>query len=1047
MARHAKQPVKKPVNTEVVAFSVLGAVLALFLAAVILCVNNGVFDSLMAVMFPPSSEPPGTTSTAATTTTTTAERPIEPITVVMPEQVRGVRLVPGVDYAANADATELSVKSEIKAFFNQLTAWEFNTVLLPVTEDGKAYYPSAVLPKAACVIDGFDAVGYILETARQRSVTVMAVLDMSVNNGTVDPVATETVALLDTLAKELSTYRFDVVMLTDYGLAYGAEQNTAAFEAQTAHKTYAAFAEAAITGHINRVAAALRNHNPGGKVGLLSAAVWAHKTVQPDGSSTDGYYEEYTDGYANTREWVKAGLFDLVMVKNYTSTEHGSASFSAVLSWWDALCKAGNTPLYVEQGAHQRDAQNVSGWVSPDQLSLQWLACEKAETWRGSVFSSYHSLQNDEDSAVRVLLETIKGTADVEYISNKLVISEPAKKSITVNQPGYVIRGSADPNFPLLYNGKELETTANHGLFAIEVTLKPGKNTFTFEHKGVKATYTVNYQIDVLTSVSPNNALTLEGGTRVIISAIARKGATVYAMVGNTKVTMQEAPLQSEEGEQESDFINYAGAYTMPAGKDYKTQALGAFTVYASWNGHSEQMGGGKLTVQSNTTTTTTTTTTTGGSSTTTGTTTGQGTSQATAPRDPGVGGTVLAEGELVQIKADYAETFDYDANAHESQVGLDWSRPTLSYLPKYTTDVVKQRIAGSSNCYLLGSGRRVYTADVSAYKSSGKLTANSITSSNAVVTADRTTIQLATSWNVPYNLKVGGQSYPSVGSAGKKQPEYDITDFTATYVDIAFSYTTAVTGSVSVEGSPLFSKAEWIKGNGNVYTLRLHLKTAGEFYGYQVAWMADGSIRFRFRHAAELAGGDKPLTGVTIALDPGHGGKQPGATANIGGKQVLEKTLTLQFANTLKSKLTAMGATVVMSRSADTSITLSEVEAFTRKEQPDLFISIHMNSNDSSKPYGPSVHYFYEQSFDLAKSVYNNALDAYKKASGKTKEYFSTGYKWDPFHVTRVHDCPAVLIECGFMSTPSDLELLITENFRNTFCDGIAAGVVEYLK
>ncbi len=1046
MARHAKPPVKRSINTKVVVLSLLGAVLAILLAAVILFVNNGVFDSLMAVMFPTSQTTSSTSSTNATTTTTTAERPIEPITVVLPDQVRGVRLTPGVDYGAKEGATEASVKEEIDAFFDQLAVWEFNTVLLPVTEDGKAYYPSAALPQAACVIDGFDAVGYILETARQRGVTVMAVWDMSVNDGTVDPVAVETVALFDALAKEFSAYRFDVVMLTDYGLAYGAEQNTAAFEAQTAHETYAAFVEAAITGHISRVATALRNHNPGGEVGLLSAAVWAHKTVQPEGSSTDGYYEEFTDGYANTREWVKAGLFDLVMVKNYTSTEHGSASFSAVLSWWNTLCKAGNTPLYVEQGAHQRDAQNVSGWVSPDQLSLQWLECEKSEMWRGSVFSSYHSLQNDEDSAVRVLLETIKGTADVEYISNKLVISEPAKKSITVNQSGYTIRGSADPNFPLLYNGKELETTANHGLFAIEVTLKAGKNTFTFEHKGVKATYTINYEIDVLTSVSPTNALTLEGGTRVIISAIARKGATVYAMVGNTKVTMQEAPLQSEEGEQESDFINYAGAYTMPAGKDYKTQALGAFTVYASWNGHSEQMGGGKLTVQSNTTTTTTTTTSSGSSS-TTGTTTGQGTSQATATRDPGLGGTVLAEGEIVQIKADYAETFEYNASAYESQVGLDWSRPTLSYLPKYTTDVVKQRIAGSSNCYLLGSGRRVYTGDVSAYKSSGKLTANSITSSNAVVTADRTTVQLATSWNVPYNLKVGGQTYPYVGSAGSKQPEYDITDFTATYVDIAFSYTTAVTGTVSVEGSPLFSKTEWIKGNGNVYTLRLHLKNAGEFYGYQVAWMADGSIRFRFRHAAELAAGEKPLTGVTIALDPGHGGTQPGTAANIGGKQVLEKTLTLQFANTLKSKLTALGATVVMSRTADTSITLSEVEAFTRKEQPDLFISVHMNSNTSSKPYGPSVHYFYEQSFDLAKSVYNNALDAYKKASGKTKGYFSTGYQWDPFHVTRVHDCPAVLIECGFMSTPSDLELLITEDFRNTFCDGIAAGVVEYLK
>ncbi|MBQ3133005.1 MAG: N-acetylmuramoyl-L-alanine amidase, partial [Clostridia bacterium] len=1036
----------------------------------------------------------------------------------LPQQVRGVRLVSGVDFGKKKP-TEESVKKEITAFLDQLVAWEFNTVLLPLTGDGKAYYESTALPAADSVVKGFDAIRFVLDTARSRGITVMAVLDLSVTDGTIDPLAADAAGKLDTLAKEAAAYRFDTVLLTDYGLAYGAEENTEQFKAQTTYDTYAAFAEATITAHIGRITGLLRTNNPGGKIGLLSEAVWAHKTVQKDGSSTDSYYEDYTDGYANTRAWITAGLFDMVMVKNYTSTEHSNTSFSQVLTWWDALCKTVNLPLYVEQGAHQMDA-DASGWISPDQLSLQWLECQKSESWKGSVFSSYAVLLENKGESISVLLSTIKGESDVEYIANKLVVSSPEKTDVTTNESAFTIRGSSDPNFPLVLNGKQLETTASHGLFAMDVTLKPGANTYTFEHKGTKVTYTIHYEVDVLTSVSPSQALTLEGGSEVALSAIARKGATVYAMVGSTKVPMKEAPLQSEEsGEEESDFINFSGVYRLPAGKEYKTQPLGAFTVYVSWNGHSETMSGGKLTVQSKTTTTTTNTTTTtttklvtttttatsmdadgnpfvtvtkpdGSAETetdgstpatsripttneagttyvtitnpdktpvtdadgqvqtsiittttkaTTSTTIGSGVSQATSARNPAKGGKTLATGKIVMIKSDYAETFS--GNTLD-----DYSKPVNSYLPKYTTDVVTgDKWLGSIHYYVLGCGRRVYTSDVDVYSGDGKVTASTLKAAGTAVSADYTTIALGTSWNVPYNLKVGGQKYP-YASSGSGQPEYDLTDFTATYVDITFSYTTAATGTVSVANSPLFSKAEWVTGSGNTRTLRLHLKKSGEFYGYHVSWMADGTIRFRFRHGKSAGTGSKPLTGITVMLDAGHGGDDPGTVHKIGDKSVMEKTLTLNYAKTLKARLTELGATVVMSRSTDVPLYGWEIEAMIRKNKPDISISIHMNSAGSAA-YGPSVHYFYEQAFDLAENVYENVESAYLKASGRKETYLWKGYQWDPFRVCRIHDCPAILIECGFMSNPQDLECLINKTFREKFCNGIADGVVEYFK
>ena len=583
---------------------------------------------------------------------------------------------------------------------------------------------------------------------------------------------------------------------------------------------------------------------------------------------------------------------------------------------------------------------------------------------------------------------------------------------------------------------------------------------------------------DVLKSVSPQKDLLLAGGTSISVSAIAHKNATVSATIGGVNVPMSLAPIKADTDDEatDSDYVNFSGEFTLPDGVAGRSQELGYITVFASYNGLTRAMQGGHVTVKpalapeppepivttarttlpDPTTTPAPVTTTTAAVSdpdvsgdrsdspdrTTraiAATTTTVKTTVTTATKPTAVNpdaGKVLKSGTIMMITEDYAETFNSGVE--------DYSRPTNAYLPETTLDVLVKEVydsASGNSYYLLGYGKRVYTDAAKVYKSSGSLTANAAVATGTSVTGSATTLTLATDWHVPYSLQLKPQEYPYIGTMGTFGPEYDITSFTATYVDITFAYTTAAAGSFDVSGSPLFSKATWIKNSNNTCTLRLNLRKTGGFYGYSVNWGAGNGLTFRFRHAAPAGSSSAPLSGMTVVVDAGHGGEWSGTYGAIEG--LYEKTLTLKYALELQKQLTALGATVVMSRTTDVKVEMHDVTALTRRSKADLFISIHMDGVSSPSANGPSAHYFTEYSYAFAKAIADRMYSTYSSYKTTTKR----GARWDPFYVTRISDCPAVLLECGFMTNIDDLELLISDSFRKKLCASIADGVVAYAK
>ena len=181
------------------------------------------------------------------------------------------------------------------------------------------------------------------------------------------------------------------------------------------------------------------------------------------------------------------------------------------------------------------------------------------------------------------------------------------------------------------------------------------------------------------------------------------------------------------------------------------------------------------------------------------------------------------------------------------------------------------------------------------------------------------------------------------------------------------------------------------------------------------------------------------PVAGRIIVLDPGHGGKDPGATS--GSYQ--EKQVALAVANVVKQKLEKDGAIVYMTRIGDSYPTLEDRVAFADKHYAEMFISIHNNSSTSSSAHGTETYYSISAN-DNEKE--DNALATYVNSQiVKNAQMFNRGIKREDFYVIRHSVYPSILVELGFISNTEDRNKLVSSQYTQIFGDSIYKGIVEY--
>ena len=217
----------------------------------------------------------------------------------------------------------------------------------------------------------------------------------------------------------------------------------------------------------------------------------------------------------------------------------------------------------------------------------------------------------------------------------------------------------------------------------------------------------------------------------------------------------------------------------------------------------------------------------------------------------------------------------------------------------------------------------------------------------------------------------------------------------------------------------------------------------------------------------------------TTIVIDPGHGGKDPGA---LGHRGTEEKDITLKVALKLRDLLSRhRGVRILMTRERDEFIELGDRAKFANRHEADLFVSIHVNSHPQRSVKGIEIYHFGEAKDQRALEVaarengtpLNNTgvgweylvadlLTAKKieeslELAWTTKEAMVTnlnghydlvdhGVKTAPFYVLRFTSMPSILAEIAYISNSGEEELLRTSRFTTLVAEALMEGVKSFL-
>lgn len=230
----------------------------------------------------------------------------------------------------------------------------------------------------------------------------------------------------------------------------------------------------------------------------------------------------------------------------------------------------------------------------------------------------------------------------------------------------------------------------------------------------------------------------------------------------------------------------------------------------------------------------------------------------------------------------------------------------------------------------------------------------------------------------------------------------------------------------------------------------------------------------------------DSPPPGFekVIVIDPGHGGRDAGA---VGYKKYREKVVVMQIANELAKILKKQGYKVQMTRSGDQFIKLQQRTKFANRKSADLFISIHANAvpkRNADKAYGietyflsndheagserakrvaqmenskdlQDVNFYGQQDFinilnrekikkseRLAYDLQRNILAVLQKHYKGVKD---GGVREGPFWILVGAQMPAVLVEVGFITHPSEAKRLVNRTYQKRMAEGLANGINRY--
>ncbi|GMV77575.1 MAG: hypothetical protein AMXMBFR79_07100 [Chitinophagaceae bacterium] len=215
-----------------------------------------------------------------------------------------------------------------------------------------------------------------------------------------------------------------------------------------------------------------------------------------------------------------------------------------------------------------------------------------------------------------------------------------------------------------------------------------------------------------------------------------------------------------------------------------------------------------------------------------------------------------------------------------------------------------------------------------------------------------------------------------------------------------------------------------------DVVTVTIDLSTK-QHWGFSTAYHQN-TLQIKVKHTPKPS-----LENLVIAIDAGHGGTNFGTVGS--NSKVLEKDYTLLFAKALETVLLKQGATVIMTRTTDTTFDNKDRILFLQQHNPDLLISLHLNASVKPEIQGVSTYYKQIGFKPLSVSILKRMLDTGLKEFGNIGNF--------NFTLNAITDFPNCLVEIGFLSNKEDEEKILNPKFHQKVAQSIYWGIKDFLK
>lgn len=668
-------------------------------------------------------------------------------------------------------------------------------------------------------------------------------------------------------------------------------------------------------------------------------------------------------------------------IKNTLSSAENSAA--AVIDSLGELALSHDARIYCI--LHDEKVMSGGDWNDSAEVYNQIRRVYNAGTLSGIVYNDIDSIISNRKGVTVSAYSYFKGFNDPDITSLSLT-----EFKLGENKDTLIIEGSVQKTENAVYIRNSADsswvkiTADKDGKFSTQINLLYGRNRIMLRHMNALYSYTFDRVQDLISNTAVENDTKRR---TVTLSCDALAGSEVFAFINGEYVL-----LTAENSQSEGQTVRYSAVYKL----GFKGEVGAVDVLFCGYlRGLHDEIKGGRQ-------------------------------SEISPYSD-----NLLGRADMCLVTSDIAEGTPASEN---NDLSVPEVTPQINGSYGYADGI---KLYENSVMYCVSSGIKVNARDAVYIIGAYKMPANTA----AVVTsqsADVTSVTLKLDYGVFTTVSVAPQKYHE-GYLGRK---YNVDTCEGEYVDIKFHDVIGCSGICNFTNDTLFSSSEWIGGESSV-TLRLHLKKKGGFYGYSVKNNADGTTVFEFKHART------DPNKLTVMLDPGHGGYGDTGTYSFG-QSVYEQDITYAISLKIKSILEQSGYNVIITRKSDSGLTLSDRVAYARNVKPDIFVSVHCDGASDASAYGTHTFYYKNYSKALADSIHNNIVKSYRSVyyTDTTSPKYSgvdLGTRFFPYAVTRIEECPSVLVECGYLTNENDMKILSSENGQSTVAWAIAQGITEY--